>query len=296
MRSDHSFSKIILLTIFALRMVPSVLMSIKFGTVSESAGPSIVQIVGDGLYLAILTSDLIIAKIASRQVHVLLPVIALASVISHHVSIVAAFVYHITIIYDLCTYLQVRRVLSASVVIASAMHFALMPCPQRPLLAPARRIYCDGVFDLLHVGHMAQFRKALHVTDGDYLLVGVMNDEDCVKYKRRPVMTEAERYEAVAACAFVNEVVKNAPEAVTEELLTKHRIDFVAAGEEYEDVAALKARGAYDYYAVPRAKNMLKFTSRTAGISTSDIIKRIRSREDLEPPAPAKGAAAKKIN
>jgi hypothetical protein len=109
MRSDHALSKIILLTIFALRLVPSILMSIKFGTVSDSAGPSIVQIVGDGLYLAILTSDLIIAKIASRQVHVLLPVIALASVISHHVSIVAAFVYHITVIYDLCTHLQVSH-------------------------------------------------------------------------------------------------------------------------------------------------------------------------------------------
>jgi choline-phosphate cytidylyltransferase len=143
---------------------------------------------------------------------------------------------------------------------------------------------------------MAQFRKALQVTDGDFLLVGVMNDEDCSKYKRKPVMSEAERYEAVAACAFVNEVVKNAPEAVTEEILIKHRIDFVAAGAEYEDVDALKARGAYDYYAVPRSKNMLKFTSRTPGISTSDIIKRIRSRADLEPAASASDSAAKKNN
>jgi cytidyltransferase-like protein len=152
------------------------------------------------------------------------------------------------------------------------------------------------VFDLLHVGHMAQFRKALQVTDGDYLLVGVMNDADCVKYKRRPVMTEAERYAAVAACAFVNEVVTDAPEAITEELLTKHCIDFVAAGEEYEDIVALKARGAYDYYAVPRAKNMLKFTSRTPGISTSDIIKRIRGREDLGPAPSAAGGETKKAN
>jgi hypothetical protein len=107
MRQEFLQSKIILLTIFVVRMVPSVLISLKFGTVADPAGPSIIQIVGDGLYLAILTSDLIIAKIANRQVHVLLPVIALASVISHHVSIVAAFIYHLTIIYDLCIYLQV---------------------------------------------------------------------------------------------------------------------------------------------------------------------------------------------
>lgn len=163
---------------------------------------------------------------------------------------------------------------------------------QRPLLSPTRRVYCDGVFDMLHVGHMAQFRKALEVTDGDYLLVGVMNDRDCSKYKRQPVMSEDERYAAVAASAFVDEVVKDAPEAITEEIIAKHRIDFVAAGEEYEDVAALKAAGKYDYYSVPRAKGILKFTSRTPGISTSDIIKRIRSRSDLEPAAAAPPASA----
>lgn len=107
MRSEFLLSKIILFSIFAIRMVPSILMSMKFGTVADSAGPSVTQIVGDGLYLAVLTSDLIIAKIANRQVHALLPVIALASIISHHVSIVAAFIYHITILYDLCSYLQV---------------------------------------------------------------------------------------------------------------------------------------------------------------------------------------------
>ena len=128
---------------------------------------------------------------------------------------------------------------------------------------------------------MAQFRKALEVTDGDYLLVGVMNDQDCLKYKRKPVMSETERYEAVANCAFVNEVVRDAPEKITDELLIKHRIDVVAAGEEYEDVNALIANGKYDYNSVPRSKKMLKFTSRTPGISTSDIIKRIHSRHDL---------------
>ena len=167
---------------------------------------------------------------------------------------------------------------------------------QRPLLSPTRRVYCDGVFDMLHVGHMAQFRKALEVADGDYLLVGVMNDRDCAKYKRLPVMSEDERYAAVAASAFVDEVVKDAPEAITEEMISKYRIDFVSAGEEYEDIAALKAAGKYDYYAVPRAKGMLKFTTRTPGISTSDIIKRIRSRADLEPVASTASAGVKKAN
>jgi hypothetical protein len=140
MRSEHNMSRIILLTVFALRMVPSILVSIKFGTVSDSAGPSIVQIVGDGLYLAILTSDLIIAKIANRQVHVLLPVIALASVMSHHVSIVAAFVYHITIIYDLCTHLQVGPVCAAALRITHAILTAssARPCSSHLLRRSVR--------------------------------------------------------------------------------------------------------------------------------------------------------------
>lgn len=149
MQRQHLQSKCILLAIFVIRLVPSILMSLKFGTVADPAGPSINQVVGDGMYLAILTSDLIIAKIANRQVHVLLPVIALASLISHHVSVVAACIYHITIVYDLCVYLQVRCVLRLCFVACSRPSrdfstFCSVPCfhPPAAFIATACSTCC----------------------------------------------------------------------------------------------------------------------------------------------------------
>ena len=37
--------------------------------------------------------------------------------------------------------------------------------------------YCDGVFDLLHLGHKLQFEQALKVTNGTRLIVGVLSDK-----------------------------------------------------------------------------------------------------------------------
>lgn len=43
---------------------------------------------------------------------------------------------------------------------------------------------------------------------GDYLLVGVHSDEEVRKNKGPPVMNEEERYMAVEACKWVDEVVR----------------------------------------------------------------------------------------
>lgn len=48
------------------------------------------------------------------------------------------------------------------------------------------RVYCDGVFDLFHVGHALMFKQA-KFSLGDpkkvYLIAGVCNDEITIKYK-----------------------------------------------------------------------------------------------------------------
>ncbi|CAD2222334.1 Cytidylyltransferase-like, putative [Angomonas deanei] len=111
---------------------------------------------------------------------------------------------------------------------------------------------------------------------GNRLIVGVCGDEECENYKRRPIMTTQERVKEVSLCKYVSEVIENSPvTGVTEEMIKYYNIHVVACGEEYftpEDT----------YYAVPRRLGMLKSVPRTKGISTSELIKRIRASTDEE--------------
>ena len=77
-------------------------------------------------------------------------------------------------------------------------------------------MYIDGCFDLVHVGHMNALRQAKAC--GDLLFVGLNGDEEVMRHKgTAPVMPEEERYIALSACKFVDEVIRNAPYELTEE-------------------------------------------------------------------------------
>ncbi|MEZ4732261.1 MAG: adenylyltransferase/cytidyltransferase family protein [Caldilineaceae bacterium] len=71
------------------------------------------------------------------------------------------------------------------------------------------RIYTDVVGDLFHWGHVNLFKQLR--TLGDYLIVGVNTDELVESYKRRPILTLAERVAMVSACRYVDEVIAGAP-------------------------------------------------------------------------------------
>ena len=101
-----------------------------------------------------------------------------------------------------------------------------------PLFTTVRNVYCDGVFDLCHIGHKTLFRSALK--NGNRLFVGVCGDADCALYKRPPIMTHAERCNEILGCKAVTKVIQNAPTfGLVEEFLKKHQIHVVCCGEEY---------------------------------------------------------------
>jgi cytidyltransferase-like protein len=78
-----------------------------------------------------------------------------------------------------------------------------------PVLSINTNVYVDGIFDMLHIGHLRHFERAAQL--GTRLFVGVVNDEDATPYKRKPIMTHAERCELVATSKWVFQVIPNAP-------------------------------------------------------------------------------------
>ena len=68
-------------------------------------------------------------------------------------------------------------------------------------------VFANGVFDLLHVGHVRYLRAAR--AEGDVLVVGINSDASTrqLKGKGRPVLTERARATLVAAIAAVDYVI-----------------------------------------------------------------------------------------
>lgn len=132
------------------------------------------------------------------------------------------------------------------------------------------RIYCDGVFDIFHLGHVKMLKQAKNFFPNVHLIVGVMSDEDVTKYKRTPVMKYNERVDSVRECQYVDEIFEGAPWQIDLDFLEKHKIDFVS-----HDQAPYKCGDVKDVYSEIKSAKRFIATRRTRCISTTDTIQRI---------------------
>ncbi len=133
-----------------------------------------------------------------------------------------------------------------------------------------RRVYVDMVGDLFHPGHVGLLRAARAL--GDQLVVGVLSNETAAAYKRTPIMTLSERVAVIEACRYVDEVVPDAPARLSEEFLREHDLALVVHGDDVTE------RVAADVYGPAVRTGRLRLVPRTAGVSTTDLIARVRAR------------------
>ncbi|CAL1154113.1 unnamed protein product [Cladocopium goreaui] len=144
---------------------------------------------------------------------------------------------------------------------------------------PRKNVYCDGIFDMCHIGHQNLFRNASKL--GTHVFVGVVGDKDANNYKRPPIMTAAEREAQVLGCKHVDKVISNALcFGMTEEFLKEHDIHVCAVGQEYFD--RFPNPDDDPYYKVPRKLGIAVPLPRFDGLSTSELIQRIQDRFPLD--------------
>ncbi len=95
-----------------------------------------------------------------------------------------------------------------------------------------RTVFTNGVFDLVHPGHLTYLAQAAGL--GERLIVGVNSDASVKRLKgeSRPVMSQAARMQLLASLFFVDGVVAF-EEDTPLDLITHLRPDILVKGGDY---------------------------------------------------------------
>lgn len=134
-----------------------------------------------------------------------------------------------------------------------------------------RVVFTNGVFDLLHPGHVDILVGARR--QGDALVVGINSDESVRRLKGpdRPVRSALERGYVLAALAMVDAVVVF-DEDTPLELILHLRPDVVVKGGDYSEETIVGAREVRSW------GGEVVVVPLTPGQSTTSIIERLRAR------------------
>jgi cytidyltransferase-like protein len=133
-----------------------------------------------------------------------------------------------------------------------------------------KRIYCDGIFDLFHTGHLKHFEKIAKLFDEPIvLIVGVISDNVATNYKRKPVLSQYNRFQIVKSCKYVNEVFITDVLIMDEDFLLNHNIDFVVHGFTSDDREKQR-----EFFKIPIELGKFKELDYHQGVSTTQLIKK----------------------
>ncbi|MCI8891513.1 MAG: adenylyltransferase/cytidyltransferase family protein [Eubacterium sp.] len=103
--------------------------------------------------------------------------------------------------------------------------------------------YMAGVYDLFHIGHLNLITSAKRYCD--YLMVGVLEDAEVIRWKKNPPFVPfEERFQIIALLKDVDEVIKVTSANIARlESWNRYRFDCQFSGSDYaNDPGWLKDR------------------------------------------------------
>jgi len=137
--------------------------------------------------------------------------------------------------------------------------------------AGKRVVFTNGVFDIVHAGHVAYLAWARD--QGDALLLGLNADESvrALKGPERPLVPFDDRAAVLAALRSVDAVV-GFPQRTPEQILDRLRPDVHVKSAQYR-LEDLPERAVVEQYG-----GEIRLAPHVAGRSTTDVIAAIRRR------------------
>lgn len=130
-----------------------------------------------------------------------------------------------------------------------------------------KTVFTNGVFDILHRGHVEYLKKSKEL--GDILIVGINSDESVKRNKGfcRPINNENDRKKLLESLSFVDQVIIF-NESTPYELIRKLRPDIITKGADYSSVDVV-GRDLAEVKIIPYVKDY----------STTNIIGKIHEIE-----------------
>jgi hypothetical protein len=101
LKSPHGWSRFGLSASLLMRFLPALLFQLGF-----SQQVSVTDVICDGIFMAVLTSDVTLAKMAGRELHPWVVLMSMATVLSHTTIIALSSFYYVGVFADLCSYLN----------------------------------------------------------------------------------------------------------------------------------------------------------------------------------------------
>lgn len=132
------------------------------------------------------------------------------------------------------------------------------------------KILISGVFDLFHYGHMKLIKKCRQMYSNDTLIIGVHSDEECKKYKRKPILSFEERKKTIEIFGYNDGVIKS-PLIETREFYNNNSIDLTIHAHSESEHSYYVDK----FYSYADKNNMFVRIDYSSEISTSEIIGRI---------------------
>jgi len=134
------------------------------------------------------------------------------------------------------------------------------------------RLYIGGTFDLLHSGHIALFKRCKEL---GYVIVSLNRDEFVTRYKREPILTFEHRKEILESCKYIDEVITNTGDEDSKISILSSKATHIVHGSDWSGDALMKQMG-FDQKWLDINNIEMLYLSYTAGISTTDIINKIK--------------------
>ncbi len=137
-------------------------------------------------------------------------------------------------------------------------------------------VLTNGVFDLLHTGHLHYLKQARAL--GDALFIALNSDESVrtLKGPLRPIQSEEQRAYALGALWFVSGIVIFREKRLTNEILALAPDVYTKAGDYTLDKLDPGERGALE-----KVGAQIEFMPYLPGFSTTQLIAKIKAAGEV---------------